>query len=26
MHNYSDWALQPGAPMRRVDVETIDLQ
>lgn len=26
MHNYCDWALQPGAPMRRVDVETIELQ
>jgi predicted amidohydrolase len=25
MHNYCDWALQPGAPMRRVDVETISL-
>jgi predicted amidohydrolase len=25
MRNYCDWALQPGAPMRRVDVETISL-
>jgi predicted amidohydrolase len=25
MHNYCDWALQPGAPMRRVDVQTVDL-
>jgi predicted amidohydrolase len=25
MHNYCDWALQPGAPMRRVDVETVSL-
>lgn len=25
MHNYCDWALQPGAPMRRVDVETVEL-
>jgi predicted amidohydrolase len=25
MHNYCDWALQPGAPMRRIDVETISL-